>query len=167
MSLTSIKANESILKHCINSLLNQTLKPDAIYLYLSRSSYLLDTGYSSVPNWLESLPVHVIFVENSGPFRKLLPLLKSKWTTDELIITVDDDTVYSPNLIETMVKTYKDSGSCICCRGYLLTNHDSYTLKSASGPSIYNFHTGKGAVLYSPSMFQRKAHSRIELGIFH
>ena len=36
----------------------------------------------------------IVWVENTGSFRKLLPLLKRKWDEDCLIITIDDDHYY-------------------------------------------------------------------------
>jgi len=168
VSLTSIYANEKILEGCIKSLLNQTIKADAIFLYLSSNEYLLDKGYPIVPGWLQNLPVNIIYTENTGPFRKLLPLLKDKWSSDEIIITVDDDTIYAPTLIETMINDYKNTGACISCRGFFLDSDDLsvYKLSRARFMDIHNFHTGKGAVLYHPSMFQRKIHPKYTHGIF-
>jgi hypothetical protein len=147
-----------ILRKTIMSLINQTLKPHNIYLYLSKSPYLLDTGFTSIPEWLRFLPVSVKFVENTGPFRKLLPLLKEKWDSDEIIITVDDDTVYSPNLVENMVSEYKNSGKCVACRAFYLEDVTCMNLSKFEANHLNNFHTGKGAVLYHPSMFKQRIH---------
>ena len=110
VSLTSIYDNSERLKDTIDSLLNQTMKVDMIYVYLSENPYLLDRGFKKVPEWLTELvdsnKVSVRFVKNTGPYRKLLPLLEEKWNSDEIIITVDDDTVYKPKLVETMVDAY-------------------------------------------------------------
>jgi len=167
VSLTSIYANRDILQKCIASLLNQTMKPDAIYLYLSRERYLLDSGFSKVPDWLSRLPITVRFIPNNGPYRKLIPLLNDKWDNDEVIITVDDDTVYSPNLVESMVKEYKRSGNCVGCRVFHLEDLGAYTLTHFKQEHVNNFHTGKGAVLYHPSMFKRRPHPFLTEGIFN
>lgn len=167
VSLTSIYANKDILQKSITSLLNQTMKPDAIYLYLSHERYLLDSGFTKIPEWLSRLPITVRFVPNDGPYRKLIPLLKEKWDSDEVIITVDDDTVYAPNLVETMVEEYKRSGNCVGCRVVHLEDLRTYTLSQFKPVHVNNFHTGKGAVLYHPSMFKKRVHPFITDAIFN
>lgn len=169
VSLTSIYDNRDRLKHTIDSLLNQTMKVDAIYVYLSEKPYLLDKGFKNVPLWLAELidsnKVNVRFVENTGPYRKLLPLLEEKWNSDEIIITVDDDTVYSPKLVETMVNTYEETGACVGCRVFYVTNITEFILIHSKAADVHNFHTGKGAVLYHPSMFKNKTHPKFPTGI--
>ena len=157
--LTSIYDNLGILEPCLFSLCRQTRAPDKIVLCLSTEPYLLDKGFPNfdIPNWLKELPIEILWTENTGPFRKLLPLLERLWNSDEIIITVDDDTVYNRNLVETMVAEYEKTGCCIACRctysGDPLTNE--YTSGKALLRHVYNYHTGKGAVLYHPSMFKR------------
>ena len=156
--LTSIFDNVGILKATLNSLLQQTRQPDAIILCLSEEPYLLDKGFPNrqLPDWLSAMPVEILWTENTGPFRKLLPVLARLWYTDELIITVDDDTFYSPDLVETMVNAYSDTGSCIASRCMYCGDPRTMeyeNLREAKECDVYNFHTGKGAVLYHPSMF--------------
>jgi len=143
------------------------MKPDMIYVYLSRKPYLLDKGFRQIPIWLTVIPnVCAKFVENTGPYRKLLPLLKEKWNTDEIIITVDDDTIYAPDLIACMVESYKSTGgSCISCRSWFLEDRSKLNMSSYKEAGVNNFHTGKGGVLYTPSMF-KKSHDSIREGIF-
>lgn len=161
VSLTTIYDNRELLKKCIMSLTNQTRKPDMIHVYLSKEPYLLDKGFTGVPPWLAVMPgVSVKFVENTGPYRKLLPILKEKWDTDELIITVDDDTVYAQDLIEHMVAAYTVSnGSCISCRTWFLADNSKLAMSGYKQNAVNNFHTGKGAVLYNPGMFKRVSSS--------
>jgi glycosyltransferase involved in cell wall biosynthesis len=169
LSLTSIYDNKEILKKTIDSLLNQTKKADAIYIFLSETPYLLDKGIKNVPLWLTELvdagKVIVRFVENTGPYRKLLPLLEEKWDSDELIITVDDDTEYMPNLVEEMVARYEETGACIGCRVVYVSNITEYVLTKAKYVDLHNFHTGKGGVLYHPSMFRNKIHPKYPTGV--
>jgi hypothetical protein len=156
--LTSIYDNLGILQATLHSLLQQTHKADSIILCLSEEPYLLDKGFPNkkVPAWLLALPVEILWTENTGPFRKLLPVLERLWSSDELILTVDDDTFYSPNLIETMYAKYAETGSCIACRCTYTGDpreNEYENLGVAKDADIYNFHTGKGGVLYHPDMF--------------
>jgi len=168
VSLTTIFDNIKMLKPCLFSLLHQTVPATNIYLFISREPYLLDKGFSEVPAWLSKLPISIRWVPNTGPYRKLLPLLKEKWNSDEVIITVDDDTVYEPDLIEKMVAKYIESGgACVACRvNYLSGPANQYKLTEPKDSSIANFHSGKGGVLYHPSMFKQRVHPHCEGGIF-
>jgi hypothetical protein len=145
------------------------MKVDTIYVYLSENPYLLDRGFKKVPEWLTELvdsnKVSVKFVENTGPYRKLLPLLEEKWNSDEIIITVDDDTEYNPKLVETMVDTYEKTGACVGCRVFYVANMTEFILVDSKAADVHNFHTGKGAVLYHPSMFKNKIHPTFPKGV--
>lgn len=157
--LTTIYDNLGILEPCLFSLCRQTRAPDSIVLYLSTEPYLLDKGFPDhvIPAWLQEMPIEIQWTENTGPFRKLLPLLERVWASDDLIITVDDDTVYSNKLVERMVAAYEETGACVACRCTYCGDprtHEYSGLGKARRKDLYNYHTGKGAVLYKPSMFK-------------
>jgi hypothetical protein len=156
--LTSISPNIDILHPTLRSLVEQSLKPDRIVLYLSEEPYLLDKGFPG--RKVPAFPpvVEVRWTKNTGPFRKLLPLLREYWGKDEIIITVDDDTVYHSELVEKMVTAYKETGCCIGCRCIYVGDPrtSEYVTTAARERDVYNFHTGKGAVLYHPSMFKHE-----------
>lgn len=169
ISLTTIRDNLHILEPTLYSLLNQSQRADRIVLYVSVEPYLQDKGIleSDIPDWLKELPVEVRFVKNTGPYRKLLPLLEEIWDKDEIIITVDDDTYYNSDLVKTMVQTYKETGACVGCRCTHVgdpTKNEYENLQQALPSDLYNYHTGKGAVLYHPSMFKHKEPQRGILG---
>ena len=99
ISLTSIKGNQASLYQTLDSISNQSIKPDKCFLYLSEESYLLDQGFQNrqvSPELHSLLSNNSIFelkwVKNTGPYRKLLPLLKDKKDEDCVIIAIDDDT---------------------------------------------------------------------------
>jgi len=170
VSLTSIFQNQLILLKTLQSIINQTLLPDKIYLYLSKEPYLLDKGFT---NGLDSIQsdlkqfiknynslITIQFVKNTGSYRKLLPLLEQKKDEDCLILTIDDDTVYHPKLIEHYVEDYNTYHCCISYRGFQMKmkySMDELNYKDREtiniGKHLFNFHTGKGGVLYHPSMF--------------
>lgn len=163
-SLTSIFQNQTELLKTLISLNNQTLKPSKIYVYLSETAYLLDIGFKNrlITNksLLEYLnknqdSITVSWTENTGPFRKLLPLLKEKWDEDCLIITFDDDVEYKKNLIENMVKDYDVHKCVINYRGFTLDiNNINYNHRIKTIPKyLYNFPTGNAGILYHPRFF--------------
>ena len=165
ISLTTILDNLNVLQPSLISLINQTQKADRICLYISQEPYLQDRGISMdmIPDWLKNMPIEIHTVENTGPYRKLLPLLEEVWDNDEVIITVDDDTFYHPDLVKNMVGAYIESGACIACRCTYIgdpSENEYEKLGKAKPLDLYNYHTGKGAVLYHPSMFKKEQPER-------
>ena len=107
ISLTTIFRNQEKAYLAIQSILNQTKKPDKIFLYLSEDKSFFDEGFKNKKITNENLldlvnrnKIDIIWGKDIGPYGKLLPLLKQKWEEDCIIITIDDDSVYSNNLIE-------------------------------------------------------------------
>jgi hypothetical protein len=171
ISLTSIFQNQEILLETLISLLNQKLLPDKIFIYLSIEPFLKDIGFSDKEITNEQLKellsknenkIIINWTENTGPYRKLLPLLKEKWNDDCIIITVDDDTVYNENLIENFYNEYCKYKCLISNRGFtpkLIDNNletfDYYAHDINKEKYIYNFPTGKGGILYKPEFFHK------------
>jgi hypothetical protein len=167
VSLTSISHNQSELLETLKSIKAQTLQPTKTFIYLSTTPYLADEGFpngtlthSQLTQFLltNSANFEVRWTMNTGPYRKLLPLLKETWNDDCLILTIDDDTVYMPTLIQNYVADYEQYQCCISYRGFTPESTDSnsidYNKRQPSIPKyLYNFHTGKGGVLYHPRFF--------------
>ena len=77
-----------------------TLLPTHIYVFISLEPNLLDVGIppNKVPLPLQYLVttgmVSIVYTENIGPHRKLLPLLQKHWDDDDVLIaTFGDDAV--------------------------------------------------------------------------
>jgi hypothetical protein len=162
VSLTSIVGNLGTLQPTLLSLLHQSHPPDEIRVYLSEEPYLKDSGFKDrvIPSWLSLLPVRIYWTENTGPYRKLLPVLKECWAEDVAIITVDDDTEYDSKLVETLVYAYASFKCVVACRCFYMGNPLTaiYSGNARANPrDVGNFHTGKGAVLYHPSLFHGTA----------
>lgn len=169
ISLTSIFNNQNILLETLQSIVRQSKIPHKIFLYLSEEPYLLDTGfqdktitYTPLSGFLQEYQhlVEVIWVENQGSYRKLLPLLKQEWNNDCLIITLDDDTVYDKDLIRNMVHDYYKHKCVINYRGFTpkMTNLREFNYLQRDHlvmKNLYNFPTGKGGILYKPQFFQK------------
>jgi len=97
VSLTTISHRVDSLHAVLETLLSQTRPPDELHLFLSDHAHLLDAGIRHVPKALTLLAnshrLHIHYVKNTGPYRKLLPLLRRTWDEDVCIVTVDDDTL--------------------------------------------------------------------------
>ena len=112
---------------------------------------------------LENPIFQIRWVENEGPYRKLIPLLKEKWDEDCVIITIDDDTFYDNKLIENYLNDYEKYNCCISYRGFTFKMEDIVKINinyynskdNLKKLNLYNFCTGKGGVLYHPSFFKK------------
>ena len=148
--------------------MKQTKVPDKIFLYLSEESYILDTGfkdkkitYSDLLKFINNNSIiDIKWVENTGSYRKLLPLLKDKWDEDCIIITIDDDTIYDTNLIENLINDYNEQKCVIGYRGFTpsfdkLENFDYLKSDKSQHLPLYIFFTGKGGILYKPQFFHK------------
>ncbi len=117
ISLTSIPPRFSGLQRTLESLLNQTVRPERVILYLSRH-------YIRYPDWDGQLPevpegVEIRLVdENWGPATKLLPALKEFAGEDLEILFCDDDQIYRPNMAARFLAARaKHPQSCIGSSG--------------------------------------------------
>ena len=168
ISITSIFKNQDILLQTLQSIIKQTKKPDKIFLYLSEESYILDDGFKNKKitnsNLLkftnDNSIIDIKWVENTGSYRKLLPLLKEKWKEDCIIITIDDDTIYDTHLIENLVNDYYEHKCVVGYRGFTpsfdkLENFDYLKREKLQHLSLYNFLTGKAGILYKPEFFYK------------
>lgn len=115
ISLTTISKRIHSIYDTVLSLFSQTYPIEEIHLYISKEAYLLDDGIIVIPPELiklsQAIPsFKIIYTKNTGPYRKLLPILKTLWNKNALIITVDDDKIYHKNMVETMVDKYIEEG---------------------------------------------------------
>lgn len=116
LSCTTTCERADIFFYCLQSLFKQTLQPDVLLVNISRESYLKDSGFSEIPDWLKSKKVTVNWVENTGSYRKLLPALEFA-NEDDIIITADDDILYGKKWLEELVTCYeKEPNSIVCAR---------------------------------------------------
>eukprot|EP01087_Luapelamoeba_hula_P017633 TRINITY_DN5576_c0_g1_i1.p1 TRINITY_DN5576_c0_g1~~TRINITY_DN5576_c0_g1_i1.p1 ORF type:complete len:360 (+),score=23.43 TRINITY_DN5576_c0_g1_i1:1-1080(+) len=98
LTLSTLPHHLEYLEPTFQSLLGQSLKADAIYLNLPRGlNKRLNVSY---PETFETLPgITVNRCEDYGPLTKLYPALELESNDNTLIITVDDDKIYSPDAI--------------------------------------------------------------------
>lgn len=158
VSLTSYPARIKGIDICLHSLLTQTLKPDMVILWLSKENF---------PNKEADLPSNVIKLQNNGltikwyrdikSYKKLIPTLKE--FPKDIIITTDDDVIYSENMIEKIYKNYLNhprdiSAHCITKLEFKETWESTYK-KHYSYESYLNLSTGVGGVLYPPDSLHK------------
>ena len=114
--LTTISSRLQNVVLTIRSILNGMVIPTHIYLVLSEEAYLFDRGIpkDSIPLELRYLAAStdifsIIYTDNIGPHRKLLPILKRFWHDDCVIVTVDDDKVLAKDALFKLISYYIDT----------------------------------------------------------
>lgn len=122
ISLTAIRSRIHRLEAVIQSLRAQTVRPGAIFLSISEEPFALDEGIplSLLPEGLRRMvelgELNLLFVPNTGPYRKLMPILERAGGREFLVATADDDTLYPPDWLEGLVRTYDETRSVVAYR---------------------------------------------------
>ncbi len=118
VTLTSISARLPILRYTLLSLLEQSYKVDRIIVSLSKEPYLLDEGITELPEWLASMVAHhavdVNWVDNIGPYRKLMPVYR-EFSDEEWMVTCDDDVIYGDEWLASLIQCGKENPDAIVC----------------------------------------------------
>ncbi|MFT5125260.1 MAG: hypothetical protein ACI9QL_003414 [Candidatus Omnitrophota bacterium] len=90
------------LPQLLEALWSQTLLPDAVYLNLperfrNAESYIIPDALLAEPRLTILRPP-----EDFGPVMKILPTLEVETDPDTLLITLDDDVIYPPDMIAAL-----------------------------------------------------------------
>ena len=118
VNLTTTYQRLNLCRIALSSLLLQSRLPDQVNLWVSDQPYLRDKGISdsgAIKELIDSLPeatrnrVCVRWVANTGPYRKLIPVLRQAGP-DDVIVTADDDIFYGRNWLSGLVAAYEDAG---------------------------------------------------------
>lgn len=157
LSLTSYHKRFETLDLCIKTLLLQTMKPDKIILYIAEG----DKKY--LPEKVLKLQKHGLEIkyvkDDLQPHKKYYYAMKE--FPNDIIITTDDDCLYSKFLVEELYRTYKKFPQAITAgrardikieSGYFLSYDTWNVTKKSFEPSLSLLATGVGGVLYPPHL---------------
>lgn len=159
VSLTSYgrRVSETVY-YTLISLLRQKQLPDRIILWLDSDNW----NENNLPEKLKKLRekgVEIRFCEDIKSYKKLIPTLREN--PESVIVTVDDDVIYSPRLLETLYKTHLAFPSDILCtRAYKARFENGKPAKYKTWKNIVGnaelekeeilFPVGIGGILYPP-----------------
>lgn len=119
-SLTTMPDRYDKIIKTLECLNNQTYTFDAIYLSLPERSKRLNILYPPVPDEVSRLCT-IVKCQDYGPITKILGALLEEKDPDTVIITFDDDMIYSPDLVSSLMKHHqKYPDSAIGSSGMLL-----------------------------------------------
>ena len=182
VSVTTIHRRLYGIAETLWSIVNGSIVPDHIYVFISNEHFLLDSGITvdslisetngQLVELMRLFPnISIILTDNIGPHRKLLPLLSKKWNEDCAIVTIDDHLVYRKSFLESLIKSYEASsrsavvalrarkmGICSDSPPWVLApytrNGKGLWPESSSGhKDMLLLPTGTGGVLYRPRFF--------------
>ena len=115
VGITTIRSRLQHVVQTVRSILKGMVVPTHIYLFLSEEPYLLDKGVpkDAVPLELRYLAsstdiFSIVYTDNVGPHRKLLPLLHRHWDDDCVLVTFDDDKAVAKDALFKLISHYLD-----------------------------------------------------------
>lgn len=115
VSLTTFPARINDVWMTISCLLRQTYTPEKIILWLSKEQFHTKNDIPTSLIKLESDIFEIRFVDGDIRSHKKYIYAFSEFP-EKLVITVDDDIIYSPYLIESLVKEHKKyPNDVLCC----------------------------------------------------
>ena len=162
VSLTSFgKRLADTAAYAVNTLLNQSVKPDKIILWVANEDK------ENVLPILENLTakgLEIRFCKDIKSYKKIIFALEE--FPDDYIITADDDVYYPQNWLEQLLNEHKkNSRKIICHRAHgIRTNENGEPLqylqwchfvKPDGRFSANVFPTGVGGILYPPKCFYK------------
>lgn len=165
VSLTSYPARIKDVNLTIQSLINQSVRPKKIVLYLAKQQF--DKQKEDLPIQLVNLQktnnnFEIKFVDDDiRPHKKYFYSVRE--FKEMPVIIVDDDMVYDRDLCKHLIESYKKWPNCVSCtRANLMTFNQVGELRSYAAwpmnyrllldiPSYQLLPTGVGGVLYPPN----------------
>lgn len=118
-SLTSWKKRINTAHLAIQTILNQTRRPDLTVLYLATEEF--PRREKKLPPELLNLRserVEIRWTKNIRSYKKLIPALED--FPEEIIVTFDDDLIFHPELIERLLAGYRQRPEMI--QAHRITN---------------------------------------------
>lgn len=111
INLTTTHSRLDLCSATLWSLLHQSLLPERINLWISHEPFMADKGIAALPNWINELNhihdiIRVHYVDNIGPYRKIIPALRSS-ANEDVIVYVDDDVIYANAWFEGLLNTFE------------------------------------------------------------
>lgn len=114
VSFTSYPKRINTVYKVLDSIINQTILPDKIILYLSSSEF---EGFGELPNLecYEKYGFEIHWHEENLKSHKKWFYVFQEYKND-IVITIDDDILYNKNMLENLLKYHKQFPNCVVGR---------------------------------------------------
>lgn len=167
IGLTAISGRCATLHKTLCSLLAQDYPAFDVSLFISDHPHMLDDGIRRIPEEIHELRsasqgrLKLRYTANTGPYRKLMPLLARLRGAEGLVATADDDTLYPADWLARMVERYLRHRCIIAYRGHPMLYDKSQflryrrwmTSRSKIREGMFILPTGKDGILYNSRFF--------------
>jgi len=161
ISLTSYGLRLKYVSKTIFSILNGSFKDIHIVLTIAKKDKQFISKDLQI--LIDTKTIELLLVDNDlGPHTKYFYTMKKYKNIP--IITIDDDGIYDPKLVESLYKKYLENKNCICARRVhriLFNNKDIlnyqkwiFDYNKEKKPSMQLLATGVGGVLYPPDILE-------------
>lgn len=120
VTMTTSPRRMELFKPVIDSILEQSLRPDAIHLNLPE--FYRNTTRYRFPRWLSgnsAMTINVLPEPDLGPAMKLIPALVTEPNPETILITIDDDVLFPTDAIRSFVDaTQEEPNTAFCSKGF-------------------------------------------------
>ncbi|CAK0858007.1 unnamed protein product [Prorocentrum cordatum] len=156
VAMTTIPPRIQRIEPVIDAMLAQTWPLDKLYLSIPYRYNRTGEPYI-IPNWLISKPgVQIARCEDMGPGTHLLNGLRLEQDPWTFIVVVDDDHIYSPDLVETLMRAaLAHPGNAVAAQGFLSVPGLEITEDSPRYLQDQGFAAGPVLVSYLGVVYQR------------
>lgn len=161
VSLTSFPAAIPFAAQAIQSILNGSILPDKVILYLTFAQFEENGIPQDLQNIANSNPLFEIrdYPKDIRSYRKLIPALQD--FPNAIIVTIDDDVKYHKNMLRDLISLHEQMPNAILAhRAKLMKPGEPYRkwkkyrwyhfLTQRIHADFRNIQTGVGGVLYPP-----------------
>ncbi|WP_161980207.1 glycosyltransferase [Streptococcus sp. S784/96/1] len=160
VSFTTIPSRIEIVPLTIKSIFNQTIKIKKLVMYVYEEEFSLLNLESILEKEIAQGLEIVYLKENLRSHKKYYYALSSY--RNNIVITIDDDVIYKPDMIEKLIVSYRKYPqyiSAMRCHKIKLSSSGEvcgytdwyYEMFNDMKPSHLNFFTGCGGVLFPPN----------------
>lgn len=160
VSLTTHGERTSICHITIESIARGSLRPTRLILWLDDASI-----FEALPAPLRRLKqrgLEIHLVENFGPHTKYFPYVEAEEEFSIPLVTADDDIIYSAKWLEQLTDEWNQTPQYVVAfraRRIALNEtgiapYSQWQFSSSTAPSLLNFATGVGGVIYPPTMLR-------------
>jgi hypothetical protein len=142
----------------IESIMQQTLKPNRIILNVAKDEFE-DKPIPPALKLQQKRGLEINYCEDYWSFKKIIPTLRR--FPEAIIITVDDDCLYNPDMLENMIMCYKQNPKAVWGNvihnitfdaNHKMKSYMDWDMNIDNTDEVSNRHfiTSVGGVLYPP-----------------
>ena len=155
VSLTSYgrRVSSCVVCYSIYSILNQSIQPKRILLWLSEDEWN-DNNLPKAVRQLKSYGVEIHYCKDMSSYKKLFPTLQL--CPDDDIVTIDDDILYPRTLLSRLLKAHNQYPDAIIVpylrkpviHGNKFASYVDWKYDTPEQPSLYHFPLGGSGCWY-------------------